>query len=53
MAEVTETRKYKTRVDADRAEFFPFVVETFGGLGAKIQEIINILTTHAAVGTKL
>ena len=43
MAEVAKTRKYKASVDADRAEFFPFIVESFGGLGAKAQEIIKIL----------
>ena len=40
--------KYAARAAADHALFFPFVVETFGGLGDCAREFIRLLTRQAA-----
>ena len=52
-AEYRKNQKYLARVEAERAEFFPFIVETFGGFGAKAQELIRILAAHSEVGSNL
>ena len=46
--EAMKNAKYAARAAADHALFFPFVVETFGGLGDCAREFIRLLTRQAA-----
>jgi hypothetical protein len=53
IAERRKNLKYLARVEAERAEFFPFIVETFGGFGNKARELIKVLAAHSEVGSDL
>jgi hypothetical protein len=46
--EAMKNAKYAERAAADHALFFPFVVETFGGLGERAREFIRLLLRQAS-----
>jgi hypothetical protein len=47
VAEKMKSRKYDEISQEQHATFIPFVIETFGGLGAKAQDLMNELSIFA------
>jgi hypothetical protein len=45
--EAMKTRKYAAITEKNQYTFFPFVVETYGGIGRKAERLLRILSAHS------
>ena len=52
-AEREKDRQYKAKVEQEKAVFFPFVLETFGGWGNRARSFANKLADYALSGCAL
>lgn len=52
-SEATKTKRYQEIAKLNSYDFFPFVMETFGGFGLQAQKLLKKITTHAADSSPL
>ena len=52
-AEAAKNRQYLARAEQEHAQFFPFVVETFGGFGKLARQLVKLISDHASGASAL
>ena len=51
--ERSKNRQYKARAEREHAQFFPFVLETYGGFGKNARALVKLIANHAAAASAL
>ena len=52
-AEAAKNRQYLARAEQENAQFFPFVVETYGGFGKLARQLVKLISDHASGASAL
>ena len=52
-AEAAKNRQYLARAEQEHAQFFPFVVETYGGFGKLARQLVKLISDHASGASAL
>jgi hypothetical protein len=52
-AEAAKNRQYLARAEQENAQFFPFVVETYGGFGKLARQLVKLISDHASGASEL
>jgi hypothetical protein len=52
-AEAAKNRQYLARAEQENAQFFPFVVETYGGFGKLARQLVKLISDHASAASAL